>query len=188
MSFKRGNIVKYKTSFWNGRLGESQDIVNELGVIEYSYGEKYGNGECYGGYSVIKLSTGCSSAWWDDEQLEFVEIGGENIIEECKKKLETISQQMSDLKWIKENWSQNKFSTITMLTLFNEIKYKSSFVENGEFFILDQDWNALYPIFNAIFNEDYTKMIEEVEIIFKPEYKEEKLKVCIDLFNKIRSI
>ena len=56
--FKRGNIVKFKCGFW-GDINSPK--TGKLGVIEYSYGEKYGNGKIGGGYSVLDRETGSSS-------------------------------------------------------------------------------------------------------------------------------
>ena len=77
--FKKGNIVRFKCGFW-GDIKSPE--TGKLGVIEYSYGERYGNGEISGGYSVLDKETGASSAWWHDNYLEFVSDGSE---EEIKK-------------------------------------------------------------------------------------------------------
>ena len=52
MEFKPGNIVKMIDTYWHGNLNESREDIGKLFVIEYSYGEKYGDGRCYGGYSI----------------------------------------------------------------------------------------------------------------------------------------
>ena len=53
--FKKGNIVRFKCGFW-GDIKSSE--TGKLGIIEYSYGERYGNGEISGGYSVLDKETG----------------------------------------------------------------------------------------------------------------------------------
>ena len=58
MSFKSGNIVRKIDTYWHGSLNESRNDIGKLYVIEYSYGEKYGDGTCYGGYSIMDMETG----------------------------------------------------------------------------------------------------------------------------------
>ena len=78
--FKKGNIVRFKCGFW----GDTNDPeTGKLGVIEYSYGEKFGNGNIYGGYSVLDKETGGASSWWDEDKLEFVSEGSLDEIEKC---------------------------------------------------------------------------------------------------------
>ena len=55
MEFKPGNIVKMIDTYWHGSLNESREDIGKLFVIEYSYGEKFGNGKCYGGYSILSM-------------------------------------------------------------------------------------------------------------------------------------
>lgn len=79
---RKGNIVRFKCGFW----GEPNSYkTDKLGVIEYSYGERYGNGDVYGGYSVLDKETGNSSCWWNEDYLEFVSEGGEDEIKKCKE-------------------------------------------------------------------------------------------------------
>ena len=106
MEFKPGNIVKMIDTYWHGSLNESRKDIGKLFVIEYSYGEKYGNGKCYGGYSILSMENGSSSSWWDDSQLEFVEEGNIDLIDELKRKYEEIANQAKDIKWIKEHFSK----------------------------------------------------------------------------------
>ena len=64
MEFKPGNIVKMIDTYWHGSLNESRKDIGKLFVIEYSYGEKYGNGKCYGGYSILSMEK-CNKAMFD---------------------------------------------------------------------------------------------------------------------------
>lgn len=57
MEFKPGNIVKMIDTYWHGSLNESRKDIGKLFVVEYSYGEKYGNGKCYGGYSILSMES-----------------------------------------------------------------------------------------------------------------------------------
>lgn len=84
--FRPGNIVRLVDTYWHGSLNESRKDIGKLYVIEYSYGEKFGNGRCYGGYSILDIKTGEESSWWDEECLEFVEEGSPDIINKLKEK------------------------------------------------------------------------------------------------------
>lgn len=159
MEFKPGNIVKMIDTYWHGSLNESRKDIGKLFVIEYSYGEKYGNGECYGGYSILSMENGSSSSWWDDSQLEFVEEGNIDLIDELKRKYEEIANQAKDIKWIKEHFSKN-LPTDSILTLFHKIGYNSAFEQNGEFYCLTMDWLSFYPAFLLLFGKEFDLMIK----------------------------
>lgn len=159
MEFKPGNIVKMIDTYWHGSLNESRKDIGKLFVIEYSYGEKYGNGECYGGYSILSMENGSSSSWWDDSQLEFVEEGSVDLIYELKRKYEEITNQTKDIKWIKEHFSES-LPTNSILTLFHKIGYNSAFEQNGEFYCLTMDWLSFYPAFLLLFGKEFDLMIK----------------------------
>ena len=107
MSFKSGNIVRKIDTYWHGSLNESRNDIGKLYVIEYSYGEKYGDGTCYGGYSIMDMETGGSSSWWNEDCLKFVEEGSVELINQLKIKCNRVKEQQKDLSWIKENFSQS---------------------------------------------------------------------------------
>lgn len=159
MEFKPGNIVKMIDTYWHGSLNESREDIGKLFVIEYSYGEKYGNGKCYGGYSILSMEDGSSSSWWDDSQLEFVEDGSVDLIYELKRKYEEITNQTKDIKWIKEHFSES-LPTNSILTLFHKIGYESAFERNGEFYCLTMDWLSFYPVFLLLFGKEFDLMIK----------------------------
>lgn len=159
MEFKPGNIVKMIDTYWHGSLNESRKDIGKLFVIEYSYGEKYGNGKCYGGYSILSMENGSSSSWWDDSQLEFVEDGNIDLIDELKRKYEEIANQAKDIKWIKEHFSKN-LPTDSILTLFHKIGYNSAFEQNGEFYCLTMDLLSFYPAFLLLFGKEFDLMIK----------------------------
>ena len=159
MEFKPGNIVKMIDTYWHGSLNESRKDIGKLFVIEYSYGERFGNGKCYGGYSILSMENGSSSSWWDDSQLEFVEDGRVELIDELKRKYEEITNQAKDIKWIKEHFSKN-LPTDSILTLFHKIGYNSAFEQNGEFYCLAMDWLSFYPAFLLLFGKEFDLMIK----------------------------
>ena len=180
---KRGNIVRFKCGFWGDK--DSYE-TNRLGVIEYSYGERYGNGEVYGGYCVLDKETGSGSSWWYEDYLEFVSEGGEDEIKKCKEISESIKERNKNLDYIKEEILKNNLdlSSSSILKLFHEIGYTSSFERNGEYFILFDDWLNLNPIFVAVFNKDYNAMIKSLNV-FKEQYRESYKEKAIEFYNRI---
>lgn len=182
---KRGNIVKFKCGFW----GDSDSYeTGRLGVIEYSYGEEYGNGECYGGYCVLDKKTGSSSSWWDEDYLEFISEGGEDEIRKCKEIARTIKERDEDLDYIKEEILNGNLmlSVSSILKLFHEIGYTSSFERNGEYVCLFNDWQSLCLIFVATFNKDYDSMIKALNV-FNKEYRDKYMTNVIEFYNRINA-
>jgi hypothetical protein len=182
---KRGSIVKFKCGFW-GDVNAYE--TNRLGVIEYSYGERYGDGNINGGYSVLNMETGSSSCWWDEDYLEFISEGGEDEIKKCKEIAKIREERNKNLDYIKEKMVSGELnlSATSILKLFHEIGYISSFERNGEYFCLFSDWRSLYPIFVAVFNKDYDTMIEKLSI-FKEKYRDQYIANAIEFYNKVNS-
>lgn len=173
--FKRGNVVRFRCGF----RGEKNDpCVGKLGVIDHGDDN---------GYMVYDMETGSLSGWWYKGYLKFVSEGSEEEVIKCEMTARAFEEKARDLEYIKKIFkNKGKLSEISLLTLFNEIGYQSSFVSNGEFFCLSQDWYTLCPIFKAIFNEDYEGMIEALKV-FKEEYREKYTVKAIKLYNKINS-
>ena len=182
---RRGNIVRFKCGFWGDQ--DSYE-TGRLGVIEYSYGERYGSGKVYGGYSVLDKETGGSSCWWDEDYLEFVSEGGEDEIEKCEEIAQTIKERNESLDYIKEEMLNGNLmlSGTSILKLFHEIGYTSSFERNGEYVCLFSDWAKLYLIFVAIFNKDHDSMIKALDV-FKEEYREKYKTNAIEFYNRINT-
>ncbi len=183
MSFNKGNIVRFKCGYWGD---EKAPETGRLGVIEYSYGERYGNGEIYGGYSVLDKENGNSSSWWEEEYLEFVSGGGIEEIEKCKEIYRKRKEQQESIEYIREKILSDGMgiSTNSVLKLFKEIGFVSSFERNGEYFCLESDWLKLYPIFHSLFSRKYDEMIKALDI-FKEEYREKYKAKAIDFYNKV---
>ena len=184
MEFRPGNIVKMIDTYWHGSLNESRKDIGKLFVIEYSYGEIFGNGKCYGGYSILSMEDGSSSSWWDDSQLEFVEDGSVDLIRELKRKREEITNQSKDIKWIKEHFSES-LPTNSILTLFHKIGYESAFERNGEFYCLTMDWLSFYPAFLFLFDKEFDLMIKLIETGTNEKYKDKYLRNFTALYNEI---
>lgn len=182
--FKKGNIVRFKCGFWGDTNAPE---TGKLGVIEYSYGEKYGNGEVNGGYSVLDKETGAPSSWWDEDKLEFVSDGGYEEIKKCHEIAKQIKSRNENLDYIKNEIvsGNTSLSGSSILKLFHEIGYKSAFERNGEFFILAEDWIALNQIFVALFNNEYDRMIECINSSFKEEYREKYIEKATEFFRRI---
>lgn len=182
---KRGNIVKFKCDL-QGNVNAYE--TNRLGVIEYSYGEKYGDGNINGDYRVLDMETGNSSAWWYEDYLEFISEGGEYEIKKCKEKEKIIEERNKNLDYIKEKMVSGdlNLSSTSILKLFHEIGYISSFETNGEYFCLCSDWIRLYPIFVAVFNKDYDTMIEKLSI-FKESCRDKYIANAIEFYNKVNN-
>lgn len=173
-----GDVARMTDIYWHGDLGESRDDIGKLFVIKEVHGGKY---------SIISMEDGSSSAWWYDSQLEFVRKGEPNILEELKKKREEIINRTSNLKWIKENFKY-ELSTTSILKLFEEINYNSSFLINGEYFILFDEWANFYPIFENIFKGDLLEAIEYTKKVFKEEYVSKYVEGVNNLYNKIEKL
>lgn len=184
MEFKPGNIVKMIDTYWHGSLNESREDIGKLFVIEYSYGERFGNGKCYGGYSILSMENGSSSSWCDDSQLEFVEDGSVDLIYELKRKYEEITNQTKDIKWIKEHFSES-LPTDSILTLFHKIGYESAFERNGEFYCLTMDWLSFYPAFLLLFDKEFDLMIKLIETGTNEKYRDKYLRNFAALYNEI---
>ena len=135
--YKRGNLIKYN---------------NKLAVVEYSCCEKYGGS--VDKYSIIFLDNGNSTAWKTENELEFIEIGGEYLIEQAKIAREKDVKHSTDLKHIVNNWSKIRecANSDTILFLFSKIGFNSSFLRNGEYFFLYADWRTMIPIFDLLIN------------------------------------
>lgn len=183
---RKGNIVRFKCGFW----GEPDSYeTDRLGVIEYSYGERYGNSDVYGGYCVLDKETGSGSSWWDEDYLEFVSEGGEDEIKKCKEIAQTIKERNEDLDYIKEEMLNGNLmlSGSSILKLFHEIGYTSSFERNGEYFCLFSDWGSLCLVFVAIFNKDYDSMIKALNV-FKEEHRDKYVANAIEFYNRVNNI
>lgn len=193
--FKRGNLVKVLVGhqIWQTKNGETNTVdiapenIGRNAIIEYSYSEKYGDGRQSdrNSYSIVWADNGSSEAWKDDNELEFIEEGGENLLAEAFAKREESKKANTDINQIVKTWEekQGNVNSETILFLFDKIGFVSSFLMNGEFFALHSDWATLYPLFNTIFA---AKTEQNVLEILNSEYKH-KDKI-IDFFNEIQSV
>ena len=138
-------------------------------------------------YSVRNMETGGSSAWWYDNQLEYVDhIDGKEIFTELDEKFRKRKELHRDLKYIKEHYP--KISSISWLKLLEEIGYDSSFNRNGEYFCLQMDIITLYPLFTAIMKQDRNSIDSIINEVFNEPYREEYKTRALDLYEKMLTI
>ena len=162
-------IVKEDSTWGEGRLRGKTVIIDK--------------GE--GSYSVTEINGCGGGAWISGNELEFVRHGTKEDREMVTRNSEEVHRMFSDLNWIKENWIRNRFSATSILSLFHAIGYNSSFERNGEYFVLYEDWEDLYPIFNAIMNREYEKAIVETMKTFRPECVDKYIPGVIALYRKV---
>ena len=166
--FKRGNKVKilFGSPMWtieNGKttISDSQpeDIGKEVLIIG-SYNDLYGGGGM-SKYKVMYCDTGNTSAWKHENNLEFIEEGGEHLIDQAKAKAEEKFKFDTDLTQLVSIWveKQGRLSSDTILFLFDKIGFRSVFLLNGEYYSLINDWSYFYPLFNAIFTYETKEAI-----------------------------
>ena len=157
--FKRGNRVKILVGsiMWSSKNGKtttedmSPEDVGRTALIDYSYSERYG-GNDVDSYSIIWEDNGSSFAWKHTNEMELIDEGGEHLFEEAKAKRDKISKQNTEFDYIVTKIDEGNVSSETILFLFNIFGFKTSFYNNGEFYVLFSDWNNLQPFFKYIKN------------------------------------
>ena len=179
---KKYDIVRKKCGYWGDQMEDPNFNPTELFIIKGTYNDLYGNGEPCDDYSIVSLTTGGSSSWWHDWNLEFVRHGTEEELQDALNIYESVIKQDRDIDYIKANWPN--VSTVSFLKLCEEIGYDSVFNHNGEFSALWSDVEALFPLFDGVFKNDKEKMYEGLKV-FKPEFRDEYTKAAEKLFDKI---
>lgn len=134
-------------------------------------------------YSVTGVDGFGGGAWLTDNDLEFVKHGTQEERESVEQKGREITAKQTDLVWIRDNWKElDGISANSILTLLHAIGYHSSFEKNGEYFILAEDWNAFYPVFEAIMSKSHDDAIASVRKIVKPQYADKYENAVDDLY------
>ena len=175
LKLKVGDIVKKINTYWYGRLNEPRDDIGKLYVIS----------KADGAYEIRSLETGGASAWWHDDQLEFVEHSEDGTLEKLDKIADDLEKKHQELSFIKENYPN--ITGASWIKLFDEIGYSSSFLRNGEYFVLFEDINAIQPIFDKVFNNDLDAALNEVDHVFTEKYRNQFKESVALFFNKIFS-
>ncbi len=182
---KKYDIVRKKCGYWGDSMEDPRFDPSELFMIQGTYCDLYGGTRQSDDYSIVSLSTGGSSSWWHDWNLEFVRHGTEEELLNALNIYNTMVKQNQDIDYIKNNWPN--VSEIAFLKLFKEIRYDSAFNHNGEYYALYCDMEALFPLFDSIFKNDREKMYDGLKV-FKPEFRDEYTRAAEQLFNKIDNI
>lgn len=173
--YEVGDVVRKVDTYWRGALNESREDIGKLYVIsEISDGD----------YGIRDYETGFYSAWWHDDQLEFVRHGEYDILQKLDIKEQKTEAMKRDLNYIKSNYPN--ISSISWERLFEEIGFKSAYLYNGEFFSLQMDVFRLSPIFNQIFiNHDIETAISKIPLVFKEECQEKYKNNFMMLWKKL---
>lgn len=158
--FQRGNLV-YISKDLGEMMGHFKCDRNA--IIRYSYCDKYSSSTTDHSYSVM-FEDGSTSAWYEEDKLTFVEEGGEHLLEKARAVFDEEVKQLKDFNYIVPNLDKEEISSETILFLFDKLGFKTSFHDNGEYFLLFKEWAILKPIFNHIKN---SKSIVEAKSIFK---------------------
>lgn len=195
--FKRGNLVKILVGhlIWvsTPEGGESRDIspkdIGRLGIIKSSYAEEHRpdstNEQDYQKYSVVYQDTGSSIAWKNDNELEFIDIGGEHLLEEAKETWKMMETRESNLAWILPRLEEGNLGSISILHLFKLLGFKSSFLTNGEYFILQRDWTLFHKAFVGIKNAN---SLAEAMLIFHEKMRPHfKIQEVYNAFHNIKA-
>jgi len=175
MGYKVGDIVRMTNTYWYGNNGESREDIGKLYVISEVHNGKY---------EIRKLSSGSTSAWWHDNQLEYVREAESDIFEQLDNIQDNLRKKHRTMEFIQENFPDHMPAT-SWLYLFERIGYDSSFNRNGEYFILHNDIMQLYPVFDCIFKKDLDKALENVDKVFKPSYADKYKNNVIRFYNEL---
>ena len=171
----KGDIVRMVDTYWHGDFCEPRDDIGKLFVISGVTGSRY---------QIRSFEHGGRSSWWNDSQLEFVEHADDSIFEKLDKIESDFKKKQETLSFIKDNFPS--VSTISWLKLFDEIGYKSTFLTNGEYFVLYDDVNALYPLFKKIFDNDLNGALCELNNVFKEEFVDRYKETVTKFYNKLK--
>lgn len=192
--FKRGNLVKILVGhqIWECRKEEvktfdiSPEDVGRTAIIKGAYNDLYGGGNT-DDYSIIWMDTGNEEAWKHERELELVDEGGEHlfIVAETNKKV--LSDANTNLTLIVKNWEVNKgkISSETVLFLFDKIGHKTSFLQNGEYFVLFNEWTNIFPLIDVIM---VVKDVSDVIFLLKEGCPDKIKNKIIDFFNEVQLI
>lgn len=189
--FKRGNKVRVLKGHEiltsdRGVVDISPERIGQEAVIIGSYADQFG-GNDHKQYSIMFLENGSKVSWFNEKDLEFLEEGGENLIEQGQAKRDSIKKENTDLTSIVTNWATKKEQqhSDTILYLFDKIGFTSSFLKHGEFFNLWCDWEKAYPLFELIMiaEKDY-----DITKVLVAECTDTQRTKIAELFNEVKSI
>ncbi len=163
MEYKRGDVF----------LDEEREVVLEEGA-----GRKW---------SIRYMDNGSSMAWFTPTEESFIRHEDESIFQELDKKYEEMKSKHQDLSYIKSVilTEKGEFSSHSVLVLFEEIDFPTSFLRNGEYFALWYEFDIFLPAFKAVFNKDLYGAYDHLEKIITEEYIEKYKNSFKKLYNKV---
>jgi hypothetical protein len=166
--FKRGNLVRIDDD-----LGESMAhfekgcdaIINSVHKAHGDYIDENNNRytEYRYDYEVMFPDTGNIAAWYYENQLTLIDEGGEHLFKQAKENRKRISKQNKDINYIISKLDNGGIglSSESILHLFDIIGYKSRSFQNGEFYVLYNEWYQLYPVFMWIKRADTLEIAKQ---------------------------
>ena len=97
--YQRGNLVEvlFGHPIWSSKNGKTTikdmrpEQVGKKAIIVHSYNDEYGGGNVKD-YSIMFLDTGNTVAWKTENQLKFLNKGGEHLFEEAKQNRERLKE------------------------------------------------------------------------------------------------
>lgn len=167
-----GDVVEIIKPFWVGDE-DFQGYVGRIAVVI----------EISGGNLKLGFFDGNSSAWWSSHQLEFI-AHSDKAYEAYKEIADETDKQDCDLRWIKSRYP--KISSRAWVFLMSAVGIESTLKRTGEYALFICEARTLKPIYDALFEGDKNKMLEEVSNTLKD--KEKYKKNFSELFDKVREI
>jgi hypothetical protein len=173
----RGNLLKLKwgQKIWLHEAEETEfkDIRPEMAskevVIQGSYGDLYGKPHSGGGYSVAFLDGSGTRSWVDEEQMEFIDNGGEHLFdtinENRHQRLLDRSIQVLEIIEDKSTDSGNMFVVKTDKPMIVNAIYKGRYDVESNYiytYVVLSGKNNIYtiaPVVNRI--QDCVKYFDE---------------------------
>jgi hypothetical protein len=182
--FMRGNLVHIAKDLGPHMSHFTNDVD---AIIIGSYRDLYG-GSSVGGYSVIFPDDGSAVSWYEEDQLTFIDQGGEHLIIEAQKIADARTKQITDLGWVVSNWNEEcqNFSPATILFLFEKIGHETSFLRNGEYALLYSDWWGVLPFFDLLMK--FSREIEVTTVLTTYKIPEHYIPKFVALFHEIQAV
>jgi hypothetical protein len=143
--FRRGNLVYIKDGACQFNFKQGCHAI-----ILGSYDDFYGGGDMFQ-YSVMFPDTGSPCSWYEDNQLELIEEGGEHFIEQAKEK-----RIKSEARNILKSMDLNHLDSGSIVTLLRFLGFDYSISNN--YFRL---WKEILPVFREIEESDSLDVLKE---------------------------
>lgn len=135
----------------------------------------------YEDYAIMFLDDGGFYAWLHPKHIEFLDEGGQHLIDLAKQNEKVWHEKQKDITYISENLENGNLSATSILYLYGLVGFKSKFIESGEFATLYFGWEKWEPIFKFI--KDTEKWEDCKFILDKIGFKYDALR-CWEEFHK----